>query len=85
MRHGLLPSASPLAQQLPRLLSAMEGVVPGRQRPIRQNRKCLVAWATTAPSSPNLPAPLVVRVFEALSVPNDGPLTAKRATPRKQF
>jgi hypothetical protein len=44
-----------------------------------------VAGATTAPPNPDLLVPLVVRIFEALSVTDDGPLAANRAQPGKQF
>ena len=82
---GLLPGAIRLVQQIPRLLPAVEGVVPGRRRPVGQHRKGLVAGATTAPPNPDLLVPLVVRIFEALSVTNDSPLAANRAQPGEQF
>jgi hypothetical protein len=44
-----------------------------------------VAGATTAPPNPDLLVPFVVRIFEALSVTDDGPLAANRAEPREQF
>jgi len=44
-----------------------------------------VAWTTAAPANPEPLVPLVVRMFEALSVTNDGPLAAKRTEPREQF
>ena len=59
--------------------------MPGRRRPVGQHRKGLVAWPTTAPANPDLLVPLVVRLFEALSVTDDGPLAANRAQPREQF
>jgi len=74
-----------LVQQIPRLLPAVEGVVPGRRRPVGQHRKGLVAGATTAPPNPDLLVPFVVRQFEALSVTDDGPLAANRAQPGEQF
>lgn len=82
---GSLPGAIRLVQQLPRLMPAVEGVVPGRRRPVGQHRKCLVAWATTAPANPDPLVPFVVRIFEALSVTDDGPLAANRAQPGEQF
>ena len=83
--NGSLPGAIRLVQQLPRLMPAVEGVVPGRRRPVGQHRKCLVAWATTAPANPDPLVPFVVRIFEALSVTDDGPLAANRAQPGEQF
>jgi len=44
-----------------------------------------MAWPTAAPPNPDLLVPLVVRMFEPLSVTDDGPLAAKRAQPREQF
>ena len=82
---GSLPGATRLVQQIPRLLPAVEGVVPGRRRPVGQHRKGLVAGATTAPPNPDLLVPFVVRIFEALSVTDDGPLAANRAQPGEQF
>ena len=82
---GSLPGATRLVPQRPRLLPALEGVVPGRWRPVWQHRKGLVAGTTTAPPNPDLPVPLVVRIFEALSVTDDGPLAANRAEPGEQF
>jgi hypothetical protein len=58
--------------------------VPGGRRPVGQHRKGLMAWPTAPPSNPDLLVPLVVRMFEPLSVTDDGPLAAKRAKPRKQ-
>jgi len=40
-----------------------------------------MAGATAAPPNPDLLVPLVVRILEALSVTNDGPLAANRAEP----
>ena len=82
---GSLPGATRLVQQIPRLLPAVEAVVPGRRRPVGQHRKGLVAGATTAPPNPDLLVPFVVRIFEALSVTDDGPLAANRAQPGEQF
>ena len=58
--------------------------MPGRRRPVGQHRKGLVAWTTAAPANPNLLVPLVVRMFEALSVTDDGQLAANRAQPGEQ-
>jgi len=44
-----------------------------------------VAGATTAPANPDLLVPLVVRIFEALSVTDDGLLTANRAKPGEKI
>jgi hypothetical protein len=44
-----------------------------------------VAGATTAPPNPDLLVPFVVRIFEALSVTDDGPLAANRAQPGEQL
>jgi hypothetical protein len=44
-----------------------------------------VAGATTAPPNPDLLVPFVVRMFDALSVTDDGPLAANRAPPGEQF
>jgi hypothetical protein len=59
--------------------------VPGRRRPVGQHREGLVAGATTAPPNPDLLVPFVVRIFEALSVTDDGPLAANRAQPGEQL
>jgi hypothetical protein len=83
--NASLPGAIRLVQQIPRLLPAVEGVVPGRRRPVGQHGEGLVAGATTAPPNPDLLVPLVVRIFEALSVTDDGPLAANRAQPGEQF
>jgi hypothetical protein len=83
--NGSLPGAIRLVQQFPRLLSAVERVVPGRRRPVGQHRKSLVAGTTPAPANPDLLVPLVMRMFEALSVTDDGPPAAKRAEPREQL
>jgi len=82
---GSLPGAVRLVPQTPRLLPAVEGVVPGRRRPVGQHREGLVAGATTAPPNPDLLVPFVVRIFEALSVTDDGPLAANRAQPGEQL
>src|SRR5580700_4757928 len=74
--NGSLPGAIRLVQQFPRLLSAVERVVPGRRRPVGQHRKSLVAGTTPAPANPDLLVPLVMRMFEALSVTDDGPPAA---------
>jgi len=79
------PGAIRFVQQLPRLLPAVEGVVPGRRRPVRQHRKCLVAWTTAAPANPDLLVPLVVSQFEALPMADNGPLAANWAEPREQL
>ena len=71
-----------LLQQFPGLLPAVEAVVSGWRRPIGQHRKCLLAWRAPAPPNPDLLVPLVVRLFEPLSVTDDRPLAAKRAQPR---
>src|ERR1700724_1630748 len=84
-RGWIAPGATRLVQQIPRLLPAVEGVVPGRRRPVGQHRKGLVAGATTAPPNPDLLVAFVVRIFEALSVTEDGPLAANRAQPGEQF
>jgi len=44
-----------------------------------------VAGTTAAPANPDLLVPLVVRIFEALSVTDDGLLTANRAKPGEQI
>ena len=80
-----LPVATRLAQQVPRLLPAVEAVVPGRRRPVGQYGKCLLAGTTQAPASPDLFVLLVVRLLESLSVADDRPLTTKWTTPRQQF
>jgi hypothetical protein len=59
--------------------------VTGRRRPVGQHRKCLVAWTTAAPANPDPLVPLVVGMFEALSVTDNGPLAAKGTEPREQF
>jgi len=59
--------------------------MPGRWRPVGQHRKGLVAGATTAPPNPDLLVPFVTRIFEPLSVTDDGPLAANRAQPGEQF
>ena len=59
--------------------------MPGRRRPVGQHREGLVAGATTAPPNPDLLVPFVVRIFEALSVTDDGPLAANRAQPGEQL
>jgi hypothetical protein len=43
-----------------------------------------MAGTTAAPANPDLLVLSVVRMFEALSVTDDGPFAAKRAEPREQ-
>jgi hypothetical protein len=58
--------------------------VPGRWRPLGQHRKRLVARTTAATANPHPPVPMIVRMFEALSVADDGPRAAKWASSREQ-
>ncbi len=85
VRNGSFPGATRLVQQFPRLLSAMEGVVPRRRRPVGQHCKRLSAWRTPTPANADLVVPLVMGMFEPLAVTDDRPLAANRAQPRQQL
>ena len=54
-------------------------------RPVGQHRKRLLTGTTDASANPDLLMPLVVRLFEPLSVADNRPLAAKRAQSREQF
>ena len=57
----------------------------GRWRPVGQHRKRLVAGTTAPAANADVLVPLVMRLFAALAVTDDGPLATKRAQPREQL
>jgi len=70
---------------LTRLLSAMDGVVPGWRQPIRQDCEGLPARLTDSAAHPNALLPIIVGWAEPSSMTNDRMVPANRAPSRQQF
>jgi hypothetical protein len=66
------------------LLSAMEGVVPGRRQPIRQDREGLRARLTDSATHPNAFSPVIMSLTKPSSMTNDRAVPANRTSPRQQ-
>jgi hypothetical protein len=69
---------------LTRLLPAMEGVVPGRRQPIRQDREGLPAWLTDSAPHPNALSPVIMGWAEPSSMANNRVVSANWTSPRQQ-
>ena len=83
MRCGLfggLAGGDPLTG----LLSAMEGVVPGRRQPIGQDREGLPARLTDSAPHPNAFLPVIVGWTEPSSMADDRVVPANWTSPRQQ-
>ena len=66
------------------LLSTVQAVVTGRRKPIRQNRKGLLARQTDSAPHPDAIVPVIVALTESPAVPDDCVVTANRTTPRQE-
>jgi hypothetical protein len=66
------------------LLSAMEGVVPGRRQPIGQDREGLPARLADSAPHPNAFSLVIMGWTEPPSMANDGMVPANRTSPRQQ-
>ena len=78
----MLPTAG-LAAQLPGLLPTAVGVVARRWRPGGQNGEGLLTRRAPAAPDPDPVVLVVVSLFAASSVPNDGVAVAERTVPRQ--
>ena len=69
---------------LPGLLSATEGIVPGRRQPIGQDREGLPARPAESAPHPNAFSLVIMGWTEPPSMANDGMVPANRTSPRQQ-
>ena len=77
---GGVAAGDPLAG----LLSATQGVVPGRSQPIGQDREGLPAPPTDSAAHPNVFLTVIVSRTERSSAANDRVVPANRTSPRQE-
>jgi hypothetical protein len=66
------------------LLSTMQAVVPGRRKPIGQDREGLAARLTDSTSHPEVCVPVIVALTKSPSVADDRVVTANGTSPRQE-
>jgi hypothetical protein len=77
LRSRLFPTNGAVAIGLPRLLPTIEGVASVWRRPDRQNCECPPAEWTSHAANPDAIVLLIMCLFSALSMTDEGLLTAK--------